>query len=219
MSKGAKQERSEEPNEPSAVMERLNWQLAWRDDRRVAQALYAGEAIEEMHDTPRGRVAGRIFCVPRRGWDDGGAGTVGITECPTDAGANHPVCVALSAQSALWGRVHERVAPLALQQSGVDGVSRLQCTASGRGIDQTRRRCAQKQEEARAPHAAMPGRQHQLPLAESKWSGSSTRWSSRVVGWGLLEGERIAALDGSKLPTPESSEGCGKLKQTRHQSR
>src|SRR5437016_5299059 len=36
-----------------------------------------------------------------------------------------------------------------------------------------------------------------------------------VLGWGLLDGERIAALDGSKLPTPETSEGCGKVKQTR----
>lgn len=36
-----------------------------------------------------------------------------------------------------------------------------------------------------------------------------------VVGWGLLDGERIAALDGSKLPTPASYQGCGKLKQTR----
>jgi hypothetical protein len=36
-----------------------------------------------------------------------------------------------------------------------------------------------------------------------------------VVGWGLLDGERIVALDGSKLPTPATYEGCGKLKQTR----
>jgi hypothetical protein len=36
-----------------------------------------------------------------------------------------------------------------------------------------------------------------------------------VVGCGLLEGERIAALDGSKLETPKTYEGCGKLKQTR----
>ena len=36
-----------------------------------------------------------------------------------------------------------------------------------------------------------------------------------IVGWGLLDGERIAALDGSKLPTPETYEGRGKLKQTR----
>src|SRR5258708_17122632 len=36
-----------------------------------------------------------------------------------------------------------------------------------------------------------------------------------LVGWGLLAGERLVALDGSKLPTPASYEGCGKLKQTR----
>lgn len=36
-----------------------------------------------------------------------------------------------------------------------------------------------------------------------------------VVGWGLLDGERMVALDGSKLPTPATYEGCGKLKQTR----
>jgi len=42
----------QEASEPSAVMERLNWQLAWRDDGQVVQALYAGAEIEEMHDTP-----------------------------------------------------------------------------------------------------------------------------------------------------------------------
>jgi hypothetical protein len=36
-----------------------------------------------------------------------------------------------------------------------------------------------------------------------------------VVGCGLLDGERIAALDGSNLETPKTYEGCGKLKQTR----
>jgi hypothetical protein len=41
----------EEQSEPSAVLERLSWRLAWRDDKRVAQALYAGEELEQMHDT------------------------------------------------------------------------------------------------------------------------------------------------------------------------
>jgi hypothetical protein len=45
------QQAGEEQNEPSAVLERLSWQLARRDDKRVAQALYAGEEMEEMHDT------------------------------------------------------------------------------------------------------------------------------------------------------------------------
>src|SRR5437588_8367718 len=37
------------PEEGSVVQDRLNWQVAWREDRKVAQALYGGEPIEEMH--------------------------------------------------------------------------------------------------------------------------------------------------------------------------
>src|SRR6266852_3528110 len=40
----------ETSNEPSIVQERLNWKLAYRDDAQVARRLYAGEAIEEMHE-------------------------------------------------------------------------------------------------------------------------------------------------------------------------
>src|SRR6266849_4389832 len=42
---------TEPPSEKANVVQaRLNWQVAWRDDEKVAQALYAGEPIEEMHD-------------------------------------------------------------------------------------------------------------------------------------------------------------------------
>ena len=41
---------TEPSNEASIVQERLNWKLAWRDDAKVAQGLYAGEAIDEMHE-------------------------------------------------------------------------------------------------------------------------------------------------------------------------
>src|SRR5438270_202198 len=102
MSKEAKPERSEEQRPPSAVMERLNWQLAWRDDGRVAQGLYAGEEIEEMHDTPRGRATGRIFCVSGGDRDDGGSGASALTRSAPGAGADGAVCAALSAQGALW---------------------------------------------------------------------------------------------------------------------
>src|SRR5947199_10746718 len=35
--------------ERSVVHERLHWQVAWRDDTKVGQALYAGDPIDEMH--------------------------------------------------------------------------------------------------------------------------------------------------------------------------
>ncbi len=46
----SKQETQEESEETSVIQDRLNWKLAWRDDVKVAQGLYAGEAIEEMHE-------------------------------------------------------------------------------------------------------------------------------------------------------------------------
>src|SRR5438094_6059668 len=61
MSKRAQQERSEEQSPPSAVMERLNWQLARRDDQRVAQALYAGEEIEELHELSEAGLLDEFF--------------------------------------------------------------------------------------------------------------------------------------------------------------
>src|SRR6266436_3835114 len=46
----SKQEPNETAEQASTVQERLNWKLAWRDDAKIAQGLYAGEAIEEMHE-------------------------------------------------------------------------------------------------------------------------------------------------------------------------
>src|SRR6266513_1781422 len=44
------EKQSEKPSEEgSVVQDRLHWQVAWRDDTKVGQALYAGEPIEEMH--------------------------------------------------------------------------------------------------------------------------------------------------------------------------
>src|SRR2546426_5758985 len=61
MRKGAKEKRSEEQSPPSAVMERLNWQLSWRDDGRVTQALYAGEEIEELHELSEAGLLDEFF--------------------------------------------------------------------------------------------------------------------------------------------------------------
>ncbi len=47
--------------EPSAVMERLSWQLAYRDDARVGQALYVGAEIEEMHELSEAGLLDEFF--------------------------------------------------------------------------------------------------------------------------------------------------------------
>src|SRR5216684_598469 len=50
-----------EASEPSAVIERLSWQLARRDDGRVAQAIYAGEELEEMHELSEAGLLDEFF--------------------------------------------------------------------------------------------------------------------------------------------------------------
>ncbi|SRR5258708_1678557 len=51
----------EKASAPSAVQERLNWQVTSRDDARVAQALYAGEEIEEMHELSEAGLLDEFF--------------------------------------------------------------------------------------------------------------------------------------------------------------
>src|SRR5947209_11056343 len=46
---------------PSVVQERLGWQTAQRDDRRVAQALHEGEAIDAMHELSEAGLLDEFF--------------------------------------------------------------------------------------------------------------------------------------------------------------
>src|SRR2546427_6270477 len=61
MGEQKKKEATEEKAEPSAVMERLSWQWASREDGRIAQALYAGEEIEEMHELSEAGLLDEVF--------------------------------------------------------------------------------------------------------------------------------------------------------------
>ena len=61
MSQRVAKAREGEPSEASVVQERLSWQLAKRDDQRVAQGLYSGEAIEEMHELSEAGLLDEFF--------------------------------------------------------------------------------------------------------------------------------------------------------------
>ena len=61
----SKPEISEASNEASIVQERLSWKLAWRDDAKVAQGLYAGEEIEEMHELSDAGLLDEFFVFAR----------------------------------------------------------------------------------------------------------------------------------------------------------
>src|SRR5260370_12559245 len=57
----SEQGQDEQAEGPSVIQERLNWKVAWRDDAKVAEGLYAGEAIEEMHELSDAGVLDEFF--------------------------------------------------------------------------------------------------------------------------------------------------------------
>lgn len=61
MSSNEKQAEQAGESEASLVQERLNWRLAQRDDMSVAQSLYAGEEIDEMHQLSNAGLLDEFF--------------------------------------------------------------------------------------------------------------------------------------------------------------
>jgi Transposase DDE domain len=214
MSKRGGKEADEEKSEPSAVMERLNWQLAWRDDERVAQALYAGEEMEEMHELSEAGLLDEFFVFVEE------IGMMAVLEQMELPGVQRVLVptvqfVLLYLLKVLFGGQSMNELPrllfsnLALMQ--LVGFNARQVEA---GL--TKRGDAQRQtKKKQGPLTPQCLADNISKLTATQMETCFNQMVQCVVGWGLLDGDRIAALDGSKLPTPETYEGCGKVKQTR----
>ncbi len=214
MSKGAKQERSEEQSPPSAVMERLSWQLAWRDDAKVAEGLYAGEAIEEMHELSDAGVLDEFFVFLEE------VGILRAFEQVSLPGVKRVLVptvqfVLLYFLKVLFGSESMNELPrvlfsdLALME--LVGFNAQQCENGLTKRGDAQRKTKQKQ----GPITPQCLAENISKLNQEEMEALFNQMVQRLVGWGLLSGERLVALDGSKLPTPASYEGCGKIKQTR----
>lgn len=205
---------AQEQSDPSAVMERLSWQLASRDDAPVAQALYAGAEIEEMHELSEAGLLDEFFVFVEQ------VGMMAVLEQLQLPGVQRVLVptvqfVLLYLLKVLFGGQSMNELPRWL----FSNVALMELVGfNARQVEEglTKRGDAQRQ-----------GKQKQGPLSPQCLADNISKLSPEqletlfnqmvqcVVRWGLLDGERIAALDGSKLPTPKSYEGCGKLKQTR----
>src|SRR6266702_2040295 len=210
MSKEAKKEMSE----PSAVMERLNWQLAWRDDARVAQALYAGEEIEEMHELSEAGLLDEFFVFLEE------IGLMAVVERLELPGVHRVLVptvqfVLLYFLKVLYGAESMNALPrvlfsnLALMELVGFNARQVEegLTHRGDALRKTRKKQGPLSPQSLADNISK--------LSHEQMEGFFNQMVRCVVALGLLDGERIAALDGSKLPTPPTYEGCGKLKQTR----
>src|SRR5947209_2744493 len=205
---------SEEQNEPSAVMERLSWQLARRDDGRVAQALYAGEEIEEMHELSEAGLLDEFFVFVEE------IGMMAVLERVELPGVQRVLIptvqfMLLYLLKVLFGGQSMNELPRVL----FSNVALMELVGfNARQVEEglTKRGDAQrKRKKKQGPLSPQCLADNISKLSHEQMESLFNQMVQCVVGWGLLDGERIAALDGSKLETPKTYEGCGKLKQTR----
>ncbi len=207
-------ESTEGAKEPSIVQERLHWKLAWRDDAKVAQELYAREAIEEMHELSDAGLLDE-FCVFLED-----VGIMQAFEQMNVPGAKRMLVptvqfVLLYVLKVLVGgqSMHElpRVLISSLGLMELVGFNARQCED---GL--TKRGDAQRtMKKKQGPLSAQCLADNISKFGEEEMERLFNQMVHLLAQRGMLTGRLLVALDGSKLPTPQSYEGCGKLKQTR----
>lgn len=207
-------EMTETSNEPSIVQERLNWKIAWRDDAKVAQGLYAGEEIEEMHELSDAGLLDEFFVFLE---ELGMMQAFEQMRLPTVKRILVPTVqfILLYLLKVLFGSssMHElpRVLFSHLGLMELVGFNAQQCenglTKRGDGQRTTKKKQGPLSPQCLADNISKLGEQEMEHLFN--------QMVQVLAGRGFFTGKLLVALDGSKLPTPESYEGCGKLKQTR----
>ncbi len=205
---------TETSKEPSIVQERLNWKLAWRDDAKVAQGLYAGEEIEEMHELSDAGLLDEFFVFLEE------MGMMQAFEQMSLPGAKRMLVptvqfVLLYLLKVLFGGQSMNELPRVLFSDlglmELVGFNAHQCE---NGL--TKRGDAQrKTKKKQGPITAQCLADNISKLKEEEMERLFNQMVQLLARRGFFTGSLLVALDGSKLPTPESYEGCGKLKQTR----
>ena len=198
----------------SAVQERLAWQVASRDDAHVAQALYAGEEIEEMHELSEAGLLDEFFAFLEE------SGMMAVLEQQELPGVQRVLIptvqfVLLYLLKVLFGAESMNELPrmlfsnVALMELIGFNAHQIEqgLTKRGDGLRKSKKKQGPLSPQCLADNICKLSREQMERLFNQMVHLLASR--------GLLEGKRIVALDGSKLPTPASFEGCGKLKQTR----
>src|SRR5438045_2972186 len=207
-------ELAEGTKEPSIVQERLNWKLACRDDAKVAQALYAGEAIEEMHELSDAGLLDEFFVFLEE------LGMMQAFEQMSLPGAKRMLVptvqfVLLYLLKVLFGGQSMNELPRVL----FSNVALMELVGfNARQVEEglTKRGDAQRKTKPKQGPLSAPCLADNISkLSREQMESLFNQMVECVVRCGLLDGERLVALDGSKLETPKTYAGCGKLKQTR----
>src|SRR5437588_8342454 len=207
---------TEKPGEAgSVVQERLNWQVAYRDDRKVGQALYAGEAIDEMHQLSEAGLLDEFFVFLKD------VGMLEAFEQVSQAGVKRTLVptvqfVLLSVLKVLLGGESMNELPrvllsdLALME--LVGFNAHQCENGLTKRGDASRTTKKKQ----GPLTAQCLADTICKLTQEEMQRLFNTMVHLLARRKFFTGNLLVALDGSKVPTPQSYEGCGKIKQRRH---
>src|SRR5436305_9566237 len=200
--------------ERSVVQQRLNWQVACRDDTKVGQALYAGERIDEMHQLSDAALLDAFFVFLKE------LGMLEAFEQVSQSGVKRTLVptvqfVLLYFLKVLLGgeSMHELpgvlFSDLALME--LIGFNAHQCESWLTKRGDASRTTKKKQ----GPLTAQCLADNICKIPQEEMERLFKRMVQLLARRGLFSGKLVVALDGSKLPTPESYEGCRKIKQTR----
>ncbi len=207
-------ETNETPEETSIVQERLNWKLAWRNDAQVAQELYVGEEIEEMHELSDAGLLDEFFVFLQ---DLGMMQTFEQMSLPGAKRILVPTVqfVLLYLLKVLFGGHSMNELPRVLFSDlglmELVGFNAQQCEEGLSKRGDAQRTTKKKQ----GPLSAQCLADNISKLTQDEMERLFNQMVQLLARRGFFTGKLLVALDGSKLPTPKSYEGCGKLKQTR----
>ena len=205
----------ENEKQTSVVQERLNWQVACRDDTKVGQALYAGETIEEMHHLSDAGMLDEFFVFLKD------LGMLDAFEQVSLAGAKRMLVptvqfVLLYLLKVFFGGQSMNELPRVLFSDlglmELVGFNAHQCENGLTKRGDASRTTKKKQ----GPLTAQCLADNICKIPQEEMERLFNRMVQLLARRGLFAGKLLVALDGSKIPTPASYEGCGKLNQTRH---
>src|SRR5260221_6379210 len=205
---------TEATKEPSLVQERLNWKLACRDDAKVAQGLYAGEAIEEMHELSEAGLLDEFFVFLEE------LGMMQAFEQMQLPGAKRMLVPTVQfvlmylLKVPVGGESMNELPRVLFSDLGLMELVGFNAQQCENGL--TKRGDAQrKTKKKQGPLSAQCLADNISKLTEEEMERLFNQMVQLLAQRGMFTGKLLVALDGSKLPTPESYEGCDKLKQTR----
>jgi hypothetical protein len=192
----------------AVVRERLAWQAATRDDQRVAQALHAGEEVDAVHElSEAGLLDGFFHFLALTGVRE----EIGQLTLPGQERVLIPlvqmvvlyllkVLLGISSMNALPALLFSNLALMTLV-----GFNAHQIAAGLTRRGDARRHHKRKQGPLSPQCLAQNISALSAPQMEAFFNGVIRR----LVVWGTVRGEVLAALDGSKLPTTKHYGGRG----------